>query len=389
MARSFAGAAATLPRPEVDPNGLLEYSVVYTDRTLNHMSKNFQGIMNDIRGTLSKTYNCETAIVIPGAGTYGLEAVARAFGTGKKCLVVRNGYFSYRWSHIFDACSIPAEETVLKARPVQEGTNPQYAPPPLEEVVSEIKRIKPEFVCMPHVETSSGIIVPDDYIKGIAEAAHSVGAYFALDCIASGCVWVDMEALGVDLLISAPQKGWSGPACAGLVMCNARAKQAIESGEAQTTSMSLDLKSWLNIQAAYAGGGHAYYATMPTESLAKFHEVQAETAEMGFEEIKRRQIELGARVRDLLKDRGCKSVAPDEFAAPSVVVSYTPADDIKSGAKFAANGMQIAAGVPLMLDDFTQSGDYKTFRLGLFGLDKLGNIDRTVDTLEKTLDKVL
>jgi aspartate aminotransferase-like enzyme len=318
-----------------------------------------------------------------------LEAVARAFGTGKKCLVVRNGYFSYRWSHIFENCSIPSEETVIKARPVEDGANPMYAPPPLEEVVAEIKAKKPSFVCMPHVETSSGIMVPDDYIKGIAEATHSVGGFFALDCIASGCVWVDMEACGVDLLISAPQKGWSGPACSGLVMCNARAKAAIEAGEVATTSMALDLKSWLNLSNVYANGGHAYYATMPTESLQKFHEVQAETAEVGFEESKRRQIELGAKVRDLLKSRGIKSVAPDGFAAPSVVVSYTPDDAIKSGAKFAANGMQIAAGVPLMLDDFTQSADYKTFRLGLFGLDKLGNIDRTVDTLAKTMDKVM
>jgi len=386
--RTAVRAVSALPHPEVDNGGLLEYSVVYTDRTLNHMSKNFQNIMNDIRGTLCSTYNSETAIVIPGAGTYAMESVARAFGTGKKCLVVRNGYFSYRWSHIFEMCNIPSEEIVMCARPTESGANPQYAPVPIEEVVAKIKAEKPGLVSMPHVETSSGIMMPDSYISAIAEAVHSYGGFFALDCVASGCVWVDMKATGVDLLISAPQKGWSGPACAGLVMASKRAKDAIAAGEVASTSMAIDLKNWLGVQEAYAGGGHMYYATMPTEGLAKFHEVQAETANVGFEESKRRQIELGTKIRGMLQSRGIKSVAPPEFAAPSVVVSYTDQGAVKSGAEFAAHGMQIAAGVPLMLDDYTKSAEFLTFRLGLFGLDKLGNIDRTVDTLSATMDKM-
>ena len=102
-------------RKDVDPQGLLEYSVVYTDRALNHMSQSFQGVMNDISSMLKEAYNAEAAVVVPGSGTFGMEAVARQFATGKKCLVVRNGWFSFRWTQIFDMGNIPTSHSVYKA----------------------------------------------------------------------------------------------------------------------------------------------------------------------------------------------------------------------------------------------------------------------------------
>lgn len=370
--------------PDVDPDGLLEYSVVYTDRAINHMSNAFQHVMNDISRILKQVYNAHSAIVVPGSGTFGMEAVARQFATGKNCLVIRNGWFSYRWSQIFEAGSIPSEVTVLKARRTQEGNQEPFAPPPVGEVIAEIQKTRPDIVFAPHVETSSGILLPDDYIKQVADAIHAHGGLFVLDCIASGTIWVDMQALGVDVLISAPQKGWSGPACCALIMLGANAREKIES--TTSTSFTLDLRKWLQIIDAYEKGGHAYHATMPTDSLTTLRNVMVETEKYGFDKVRAEQQELGDKVRALLAQKGFPSVAAKGFEAPGVVVNYTSNDDIRSAGKFAQAGLQAAAGVPLQCDE---GSDFKTFRLGLFGLDKLHNVDRTVQTLAAALDKMV
>ncbi len=370
--------------PNIDPDGLLEYSVVYTDRSLNHMSQAFQGVMNDISATLRKVYAADAVVVVPGSGTFGMEAVARQFATGKKCLVIRNGFFSYRWTQIFDMGDIPAASIVLKARPQHEGAQAPFVPPPIDEVVATIAAEKPDVVFAPHVETSSGMILPDDYVRAVADAIHAVGGIFVLDCIASGTVWVDMRASGVDVLISAPQKGWSASPCCGLVMLS---KAALEKMQGTTsTSFACDLGKWLQIMQAYENGGHAYHATMPTDSLTRFRDTLLETEAYGFENVAADQVELGRRVRELLAAKGIKSVAADGFAAPGVVVAYTDDADIQTGKKFAAAGLQIAAGVPLMCDE---PEGFRTFRLGLFGLDKLQNIERTVASLEAALDNVV
>jgi len=370
--------------PNVDPDGLLEYSVVFTDRSLNHMSQTFQGVMNDISSTLKDVYKSEAVVVVPGGGTYGMEAVARQFAVDKKCLVIRNGFFSFRWSQIFDMGGIPASTTVLKARTIEDGPQAAFAPAPIEEVVAAIKSEKPDFVFAPHVETASGMILPDDYIKEVADAVHSVGGMFVLDCIASGTVWVDMQQTGVDILISAPQKGWSASPCAALVMLNKDALALLET--TTSNSFACDLKKWHQIMQAYENGGHAYHATMPTDALTKFRDAMLETKAYGFEKVKAEQIELGAKARALLESKGIKSVAAEGFKAPGVVVNYTTDAAMQNGSKFAAQGMQAAAGVPLQCDE---GPDFKTFRLGLFGLDKLHNIDRTVSELEKVLEKIL
>ncbi len=369
--------------PHVDPDGLLEYSVVYTDRATNHMSKVFQDTMCDISRILKIAYNAHSAIIVPGSGTFGMEAVARQFANGKKCLVIRNGWFSYRWSQIFDMGAIPSETIVLKARPVEAGVQPAYAPAPIEEVVATISREKPDFVFAPHIETSAGMILPDDYLRAVADAVHAVGGLFVLDCIASGTIWVDMQKCGIDILISAPQKNWSGSPCCGLVMLSTKARARIE--DTTSTSFAADLKKWLHIMETYEQGGHAYHATMPTDALRSLRKVMHETEAYGFAKVKEEQFELGQRVRRLLAERGIKSVAADGFGAPGVIVSYTSDDDIKTGKKFVALGLQIAAGVPLQCDE---GADFKTFRLGLFGLDKLQNIDRTVATLAQALDQI-
>ncbi len=371
-------------RSDVDPQGLLEYSVVFTDRSLNHMSQSFQGVMNDISATLKKVYNAEAVVVVPGGGTYAMEAVARQFATDKKCLVIRNGWFSYRWTQIFEVGGIPAAETVMQARPVSEGSQAAFAPAPIEDVVAAIAKDKPDFVFAPHVETSSGMILPDDYIRQLAEAVHAVGGMLVLDCIASGTLWLDMKQLGIDILISAPQKGWSASPCAGLVMLGETARAKID--ETSSSSFACDLKKWLQIMAAYENGAHAYHATMPTDGLTTFAKVMKETEAYGFDKIRQQQQELGDKVRALLASKGINSVAAEGFGAPGVVVSYTTDGDIQNGKKFVAEGLQIAAGVPLQCDE---PADFQTFRLGLFGLDKLQNIDRTVDTLAKALDSVL
>jgi aspartate aminotransferase-like enzyme len=370
--------------PNVDPDGLLEYSVVYTDRALNHMSQAFQAVMRDISTTLKEVYNAEAVAVIPGSGSFAMETVARQFATGEQCLVIRNGWFSFRWSQILEMGSIPSDATVLKARRSSEEHQAPFAPAALDEVVAAIASTRPAVVFAPHVETSSGIILPDDYIRGVAEAVHAVGGLFVLDCIASGAMWVDMVATGVDVLISAPQKGWSGSPCCGLVMLSSNAKKRV--GETQSTSFCCDLGKWLQIMVAYEDGGLAYHATMPTDGLRTFRDVMRETENRGFDTVKEQQGELGRRVRELLTAKGFPSVAAEGFQAPGVVVSYTEDDGIHSGKKFAEQGVQIAKGVPLRCDE---PDDYKTFRLGLFGLDKLGDVDAAVSRFAEALEKVL
>ncbi|HJO03499.1 MAG TPA: aminotransferase class V-fold PLP-dependent enzyme [Acidobacteriota bacterium] len=370
--------------PHVDPDGLLEYSVVFTDRSLNHMSQTFQGVMRDVSTTLKEVYAAEAVAVVPGGGTFGMEAVARQFATGKRCLVIRNGWFSFRWSQIFEMGDIPSVCTVLKARAVEPGPQPAFAPAPIEEVVAAIAEQQPDLVFAPHVETSSGMILPDDYLCAVSDAVHAAGGMFVLDCIASGAIWVDMQATGVDVLISAPQKGWSGSPCAGLVMMSALARQRIEA--TTSSSFAVDLRKWLEIMQAYEGGGHAYHATMPTDSLTRFRDAMAETATYGLDKVRGEQQELGDRVRALLVDKGFKSVAAEGFQAPGVVVSYTDDADIQNGKKFAGVGLQIAAGVPLRCDE---PDGFSTFRLGLFGLDKLHDVDRSVETLERALGQIL
>ncbi len=370
--------------PDIDPEGLLEYSVVFTDRSLNHMSRSFQAVMNDISETLKKVYGAEAVAVVPGGGTSAMEAVARQFATGMKCLVIRNGWFSFRWTQIFEMGGIPSATTVLKARPIDDSEHPSFMPAPVEEVVATIEAERPDMVFAPHVETSSGMILPDDYLRSVADAVHGVGGMFVLDCIASGAIWVDMKVSGVDVLISAPQKGWSSSPCAGLVMLNSVALERLKS--TTSTSFAGDLRKWLEIMQAYEKGGHAYHATMPTDALARFRDTMKETEAYGFSKVRGEQKELGDKVRALLVDKGIKSVAAEGFQAPGVVVSYTDDAGIQDGKKFAEAGLQIAAGVPLRCDE---SETFQTFRLGLFGLDKLHNVDRTVELLNRGLNKIL
>lgn len=368
----------------VDPDGLLEFSVVFTDRSLNHMSAAFQGVMRDISGMLREVYNADGVALVPGGGTYGMEAVARQFGHDAHAMIVRNGWFSYRWSQIFEAGNFTRETTVFKARQTGNDARAPFAPAPVEEVVSAIREAKPDVVFAPHVETSAGLILPDDYIAALASAAHEVGALMVLDCIASGAVWVDMKATGVDVLISAPQKGWSASPSAGLVMMSDKALERLE--KTNSDSFALDLKKWRAIMQAYEDGGHAYHATMPTDALRAFRDTMAETRDYGFEKLREAQWALGDGVRAMLKARGVQSVAAEGFGAPGVVVSYTSDPDIQNGRKFAAEGMQIAAGVPLACDE---PEGFSTFRLGLFGLDKLYDVEATLGRLEAVLDKVL
>jgi aspartate aminotransferase-like enzyme len=369
---------------DVDPEGLLEYSVVYTDRSLNHMSQLFQGVMNDISTTLKQVYKAKAVVVVPGSGTFGMEAVARQFANDKKCLVIRNGFFSFRWSQIMDMGKIAASTTVLKARPVSDDRQAAFAPAAIDEVIATIKSEKPDVVFAPHVETSSGMLLPDDYLRAVADAVHAEGGMFVLDCIASGALWVDMEQSRVDILISAPQKGWSGSPCCALVMLSELARERIES--TTSSSFACDLKKWLQIMAAYENGAHAYHATMPTDSLTRFRNVMKETEAYGFAKIQAEQQELGDKVRALLEKNNIASVAAEGFQAPSVVVSYTDDAGIQTGKKFLGEGLQIAAGVPLQCDE---GEDFQTFRLGLFGLEKLKNIDRTVTNLENALKSIL
>lgn len=369
--------------PEIDPDGLLEFSVVYTDRALNHMSQRFVGVMQDILGTLKEVYAAQTAVLVPGSGTFGMEAVARQFANGEKVLIVRNGWFSYRWTQIFEAgrLAVGEEAVVCKARKQGEGAQDPWAPCEAEVVAQAILQEKPKVVFAPHVETASGILLPDDYLRTVAEAAHAVGALFVLDCVASGAMWVDMRKTGVDVLISAPQKGWSSSPCCAMVMLSARAREAIE--HTQSSSFACDLKTWMQIAEGYEKGQHAYHATMPTDALVRLRDVMLETRDYGFEAVKQEQIALGAKVRALLESRGFPSVAAPGFEAPGVVVSYTTDPDIQSGRKFLQAGLQTASGVPLQCDE---GPDFRSFRIGLFGLEKWHHVDRTVEHLATALD---
>jgi len=372
------------PRTIVDPDGLFEYSAVFTDRSLNHMSQSFQMVMKDISTTLKKVYNANGVIIVPGGGTFAMEAVARQFATNKKCLVIRNGLFSFRWTQIFDMGDIPSESTALQACPVDDSKHAAFAPAPIEKVVAAIKNKKPDAVFVPHVETSAGIIVPDDYIRAVADAVHSVDGILVLDCIASGTIWVDMKDCGVDVLISAPQKGWSSSPCSGLVMLSTHAQEIIESST--STSFACDLQRWRKIMEAYENDGHAYHATMPTDALRRFRDIMKETEEYGFDKARVAQRELGKKVSDLLVSKGIKIVAAEGFQAPGIIVCYTEDVDMHNGKKFSEVGIQIAAGVPLHCDEPEY---FKTFRLGLFGLDKLQNVDRTVARLDEALSQIL
>ena len=369
--------------PNVDPDGLLEFSVVYTDRSLNHMSEEFKRVMVDISSVLKDAYNASSAVIVPGSGTFGMEAVARQFANQEKCLVLRNGWFSYRWTQIFDLANITSDVTVIKGRQLENTTQGVFAPAPVEEVVAFIKKEKPAVVFAPHVETSAGIILPDDYLKAVGEAVRSVNGLFVLDCIASGAMWVDMKACNVDVVITAPQKGWSSSPCCALIALGERGRERIDA--TQSSSFSMDLKKWLQIMEAYEKGGHVYHTTMPTDALKTLRNVMKETQALGFAALKQKQIDLGAKVRALLVSKGYDSVSAKGFQSPGVVVSYTKDPDIQSGKKFIALGLQTAAGVPLQCDE---RPDFRTFRIGLFGLEKLAHIDRTVDHLAKALEKI-
>ncbi|ABM93524.1 aminotransferase class V-fold PLP-dependent enzyme [Methylibium petroleiphilum] len=370
--------------PNVDPEGLLEYSVVYTDRALNHMSQSFQGVMRDISATLKRVYNAKSAVIVPGSGTFGMEAVARQFATDRKVLVIRNGWFSYRWTQILDMGRIASDATVLKARRTGPGAQAPFAPAPIGEVVATIRAERPAVVFAPHVETSAGMILPDAYLRAVADAVHEVGGLFVLDCIASGTLWVDMQATGVDVLVSAPQKGWSGSPCCALIAMSDLARGRIDG--TQSTSFACDLRKWMQIMEAYEAGGYAYHATMPTDSLARVRDVMRETEAYGFEKVRAEQQQLGEQVRALLVRKGLRSVAAEGFQAPCVVVSYTEDPAIQSGQKFLGLGLQVAAGVPLQCDE---GADFRTFRIGLFGLDKLHHIERTVRHLDDALNRIL
>ena len=368
---------------EIDPDGLLEFSVVYTDRALNHMSQRFQGVMRDISGILKSVYHAPSSVLVPGSGTFGMEAVARQFATGKKALVLRNGWFSYRWTQIFDMGHIPAQTIVLKARRTTDSSQSPWVPCPINEVVATILAEKPDVVFAPHVETSGGMILPDDYLRAVADAVHQVGGLFVLDCIASGTIWVNMEATGVDVLVTAPQKGWSGSPCCAMVMLSARARTAIDS--TTSSSFACDLKKWLQVMEAYENGTHMYHTTMPTDALTRLREVMLETQAYGFEKVRDEQLELGHPVRALMESRGLVSVAAEGFKAPGVVVSYTTDAGMHNSKKFLALGLQTAAGVPLQCDE---PADFMTFRIGLFGLEKLHNVERSVGHLAAVLDQM-
>lgn len=375
----------TALRQDIDPNGLLEYSVVYTDRALNHMSQVFQQVMTDLSSELKSVYNADAVVIVPGSGTYGMEAVARQLANDEDCLIIRNGWFSYRWTQILEKGKIAKSSTVLTAERADDSESPRpFAPVDIDTAVAKIKAEKPAIVFAPHVETSSGMILSTDYIKALSAAVHSVGGLLVIDCIASGCVWLDMKALGIDVLISAPQKGWSSTPCAGLVMLSDAAVKKVDSTESD--SFSLDLKQWLTIMRAYENGGHAYHATMPTDGLRQFRDTLLEAKEIGFETLCDAQWELGTRIRKVLADKGIESVAVEGFEAPGVVVAYTDRDDMHKGSAFAEAGVQIAAGVPLKVGE---PDNFKTFRLGLFGLDKLTDIDGAVTRFESALEEVL
>ena len=369
--------------PSVDPDGLLEYSVVFTDRSLNHMSREFQSVMRGLHQGLTSVYNAPHCTLVPGGGTFAMESVARQFARNETVLVIRNGWFSYRWSQIFAQGVQPSHAEIAMATPDHAGADQQFQPVPVDQICEQIRTLQPTLVVAPHVETSAGMLLPDSYLEAVAEAAHTVGALFVLDCVAAGALWVDMTARGVDVLITAPQKGWTSTPCAGVVMMSERAMSRLATSESD--SFTLDLKKWRQIMQTYLDGGHAYHATMPTDGLLQFLNTYHEMAEIGFDAIKQRQISLGQSVRKLLESHGFKSLSAPGFQASTVVVSHTTRDDFKSGQAFAAAGIQVAAGVPL---ECGESSDFKTFRIGLFGLDKLMHPERTLSHLADGLQRV-
>ena len=362
---------------------LQEFSVVYTDRAVNHMSQEFQQAMRDLSTLFKTVYHAEEVILIPGSGTTAMEAVARQFAREKKCLCLRNGFFNFRWSQIFAQGHIPNEEFVLKAHALSREKKASFLPPSLEEVNKCILEKTPNLVFATHVETSSGIMLSDEYIAAIAEKIHSMNGYLVLDCVASGARWIDMQALGVDILITAPQKCWSAPPSCGIVLLN----KTIGSQLSHTTSDSfdLDLNQWLNIMRAYEQGKFAYYATMPTNALIALRNSMLEAQKIGFSYLKDRQLELGTKVRSLFKSKGFISVAEEQVASPSIAVYYTDDPTIQNGQKWQEYGIQISSGVPLKCGE---QEPFQTFRIGLLGWDKLNHIDQTVDTLKETLKEI-
>ncbi|OHY81062.1 aminotransferase class V-fold PLP-dependent enzyme [Marinobacter sp. AC-23] len=369
--------------PSVDPDGLLEYSVVFNDRSLNHMSAPFQQVMQDISSTLRQVYNAKRAVIVPGGGSFGMEAVARQFANDERCLVVRNGWFSYRWSQILEAGRITNDITVLQAQASNNIAQAAYAPVPAKEVAERIRAEKPAVVFVPHVETASGIVLPEDYLKTIGEAVKDVSGLFVLDCVASGALWVDTAACGVDVLISAPQKGWSASPCAALITLSERAVARMEG--TTSSSFAADLRKWSQIMQAYEAGNHAYHATMPTDTLVILRDAMLETVKIGPDLLYQRQIELGKQVRELFHNAGFKSVAAPGFESPSVVVLHTDNINIHNTSLFREQGLQIAAGVPLMCGE---PEDFRTFRMGLFGLEKLNNVERSVENLSVALEAI-
>lgn len=366
--------------PNVDPDGLLEFSVVYTDRALNHMSKRFQGVMVDISKLLRQVYSARSAVLVPGSGTFGMEAVARQFAQGQDVLVVRNGWFSFRWSQILEQGRIAQSVTVLQAEPNDAGVDSDWQPAPLEHIEAEVRRLRPAVVFVPHVETSAGLLMPDEWLQRMSRAVHEHGGLLVLDCIASGALWVNMIETGVDVLISAPQKGWSGSPCCAMVMLSDRARSHID--ETTSSSYACDLKKWLSVMETYEAGGHVYHTTMPTDALVRLRDVMLETESVGFEHCREAQWLLGLQVRELLESAGYKSVAAEGFQAPCVVVSHTTDPEIQNGKKFIALGLQTAAGVPLQCGE---PAGFRTFRIGLFGLEKLMNPSRTLEHLRSGL----
>ena len=370
-------------RDDIDPDGLLEYSVVFSDRSLNSMSDAFGQVMRDISRIMKTAYGAASVAVVPGGGTYGMEAIARQFTTDANVLVIRNGWFSFRWSQIIEAGRLATSTTVLAARQLEDTSDAPFAPVPLDEIIAAIRLEKPDVVCCPHVETSAGLMVPDSFISAVADAVHEHGGLFVLDCVASGTVFVNLEKTGVDVLLTAPQKGWSASPCAALVMMSPHGRARLD--DTTSSSFANDLKKWTQIMETYEGGAHAYHATMPTDALRHFRDALVEAEAFGLEALKEAQIRLGREVRELMDSYQYKSVAATGFEAPSVVVCFAPNADIKTGKAFAAQGLQIAAGVPL---ECGEREDYASFRIGLFGMDKLTDIDRTVAHLETALEGI-
>ncbi len=370
-------------RDDIDPDGLLEYSVVFSDRSLNSMSDAFGQVMRDISRIMKTAYGAVSVAVVPGGGTYGMEAIARQFTTDVNVLVIRNGWFSFRWSQIIEAGRLATSTTVLAARQLEDTSDAPFAPVPLDEIIAAIRSEKPDVVCCPHVETSAGLMVPDSFISAVADAVHEHGGLFVLDCVASGTVFVNLEKTGVDVLLTAPQKGWSASPCAALVMMSPHGRARLD--DTTSSSFANDLKKWTQIMETYEGGAHAYHATMPTDALRHFRDALIEAEGLGLEALKQAQIRLGEEVRALMDRYSYKSVAADGFKAPSVIVCFAPSAEIKSGKAFVEQGLQIAAGVPL---ECGEREDYASFRIGLFGLDKLMDIDRTVTNLETALEKI-